>query len=270
MVTQELDKKTVTKLAIKTKEKVFELEAQNDRYIYVFRSKGDWWKIGGRSALFYAHIVSEKLAKKPPKIVKDNDHYYSFRTGICAKKDLNALAKELAKIGMEPKKIDPTIYCFEFEKPIDFDVITSLIQAKEVQNERANKLVDTQLLLPKLHTEIRELMKLVWYFTDKHNANMSKKLLLPTLLENACQLKRIYSRTSNGYLEPEDGLLKIMLVSNDMMADVAFLKEIDEMTLTNCNKIQNKLGEIIHIARVERNKIERKKRSEAEGNNPTS
>ena len=254
------DGRKLYKLVSETKAQVFELEKQNDRYIYVFRSKGNWWKMGGMSALFYTYVVSEKLAKRQPKLLKDSDHYSTFKEGIVSKQDLKALAEELKKIGMKLKKISTTIYRFEFEQPVDPDVISNLLQSRKVQNEKANKLVDTKMILPKLHLQIRELMTIIWYYINKHRKNMAQAVILPGLLENAMDLKRTYSRASNGFVGVEEGLAKIMLLSNDMLADVAFLKEIDELDMVNCNKIQNKLGEIIHQARTEITKIERKKR----------
>ena len=263
------ENRRISKMAADVKKQVFELEEGNDQYIYVFRSKGGWWKMGQYSALFYANIVCEKLSKRPPKILKDSDHFSTFRYGVISKKDLQPLADELKKIGMRRRKITPAIYAFKFEKPIEKGIITTLVQAKEIQRERANKLVDTQLIFPKMHLAIRDVMKMIWYYLEKHRDNMAKKVILPGLLERAMSLKRTYSRISNSYLAAEEGLVILMRTANDMISDIAFLMEIDELSMTDCNKMQNKLGDIVHISRVELIKI-RRKNGESKTGNPTA
>lgn len=241
---------------IEVKKKIFELEQKNDRYILIFRSTNEWWKIGGNSALYYKYIVGPRIKKKI-NLIKDDDHYSTFRTGVASIRDLESFEYNMMKAGLSRIKGNENAIQYEFEQPIEPSTIQSIKKHLEVRTERVNRLVETTTIVPRLHVKIREMLRDVWYYAKNHQKGLARGWICNDLLSDARKMKKIYSRLANGLMDVERGLKEIMVLSNDMLSDIAFLEEVQEIGFDRCCDIQDKLAEIKHTAKAEIKKMKR-------------
>lgn len=67
---------------------VLVLEEKNNDTVYLFPSstgaKGEWYRIGGHSALFYKYFLGPRIGRKDVRIRKDTDVRMVFRHGVAS------------------------------------------------------------------------------------------------------------------------------------------------------------------------------------------
>ena len=78
----------------KAKEEVFKFEQRNHSKIAIFKSTGTWWKMGGRSALFYHYVISKRLKIKT-NLRPDTDVFSNFPHGIVSVKSDDWLREKI-------------------------------------------------------------------------------------------------------------------------------------------------------------------------------
>lgn len=123
-----LAKRADREMAKKIKAEVFQLEKKNDSHLYVFRSTEGWWKIGGRSALFFKYRVCPKIGLKY-ELRNDRDFYYSFREGIISIKSPESLEEKLKSLKIYKKGVEKGYIVFD----LPFGPISDE-QVKEMRN----------------------------------------------------------------------------------------------------------------------------------------
>ena len=85
----------------KIKAQVMHLEANNHQYLIVYNSTDGYYKLAGRSVLFYTTLVITRL-KWRANVRPDTDLYYPSQEGIVSIKDLERLEANLALLGILP------------------------------------------------------------------------------------------------------------------------------------------------------------------------
>lgn len=254
----------------KVKEKAHELEEGNLSHIYIFASKKGWWKVGGNSALIYTRLIAPGTRKKIPVVRPDTDRYFRFKYGVVSVPNVENFIEELAKIDLKPEKIGSNgyIYAFKLKKAISEDTLLKIKHEKVVQDEMANRLVETQVIIPNLRKAISKLSQKIWSMAknDSEKRVMRTKII-SGMLEDSLKMKKVYSRMANGYFGRENGLTEILAIINDMQSDLSFLEEVNEINITVCMDIQYVSGQISSIIRteLERMKLEKKKKEEKDG-----
>ena len=85
----------------KIKAQVMHLEASNHQYLIVYNSTDGYYKLAGRSVLFYTTLVTTRL-KWRANVRPDTDLYYPSQEGVVSIKDLERLEANLALLGILP------------------------------------------------------------------------------------------------------------------------------------------------------------------------
>ena len=243
------------------KKRVLELEDKNDDSVYIFRSVGSscWWKVGGNSALFLINLIGPNIKKKY-RINPDNDHFSTFKSGVISVRDIEKFKKNMEEAGLvpDPKNTsEAKVLRFVFTKKVEQDTIRAIQSEMELKIAKVNKLVETKQLAPRIHILIRDFQKSLWFFL-KHKQRTP--VYAQDLLDQALSLKRYYSLAANGMSDPKEAYIKMSCIANDLVSDLAFLYEVDEISFDRITTLDNLLAEIKSKIRTELRKIERKEK----------
>ena len=115
----------------KIKAQVMHLEASNHQYLIVYNSTDGYYKLAGRSVLFYTTLVTTRL-KWRANVRPDTDLYYPSQEGVVSIKDLERLEANLALLGILP---DPHPAAFTTtEAPQSTSKATSQVAPKATQS----------------------------------------------------------------------------------------------------------------------------------------
>lgn len=160
-------------MAAEVKKKVFEFEKRNRSRIVVFASTGGWYKIGGRSALFYYYDVAPRLGETP-KLQSDRDFYSRFENGVISIRDLEKLSKKLSILGitMDKDHSSAKMIVYNLSKAYTEEDIARLQDVEQVKHEEYNKIIGLKDAWPKYYTILRQTFKRVYEFVRKSDTTM--------------------------------------------------------------------------------------------------
>jgi len=166
---KEKNRSAERELAKTYKLRVFKLEKENYKHIYVFKSMDGWWKVGGHSALFLKYLVGPRIKKKF-EIRTDRDFYYSFRDGIIPIKDIDVFEKSLKPLRIFKKGIEPGHIVFDLLGEISPEQIKSIRNIEKEQLNELNKIINPKELLVRTLPQARVIQKAIFEMRRKLDA----------------------------------------------------------------------------------------------------
>ena len=145
------------------KTQVMMREEENDRYVILFQSNNEWWKIAGKSVLYYAYLIAPRLGKKV-KIWPDNDYASTSKEGIVQIRGIDELLTEVGKLGLKAEKFETSGYArIKLLKKITEEELNAMRGEEAREWEMAERMVMPVVLWPGLTSEVSELMRMTWY-----------------------------------------------------------------------------------------------------------
>lgn len=146
------------------KERAMNFEQSNNRYILLFASSQNFYKMAGNSVLFYAQDLSSRLGRRvEPRT--DRDDYFSSEFGTVSIRDLTRLTKQFQELGilLDEEKSDNELLFFKVKRAYSKLKINQFAEAAKRDAQDLINLISTENPLPELYLQINELDKNIYY-----------------------------------------------------------------------------------------------------------
>jgi len=125
----------------RAKKKAFELEKDNKSKLVAYFSGGDWYKIGGTSALVYAHMIAPRLGISV-NVRPDADLECKFVEGIVSIRSIGELAENLKKLGILIESQDDDIAVFNLGFKVSDAELDAIRSVRRERIEQMNKIIE--------------------------------------------------------------------------------------------------------------------------------
>ena len=205
------------------------LEEKNNSKLYVFPSlggeEGEWYKMGGHSALFYKYLVGPRMGRKP-KIRKDGDLRLRFKNGLAAVHWGNDFIEAVRKVGYDVKTIEYGIIVVNVGKKFTVREIKDMIAQEKEDREKLAMIIMPKENMPHLYAKIRELARLLVPKVKKMHAAY-RETFGNDLLVATADLFKMYFRVANGQMSKPEGGARMLEKVDDLTALVALSDEIE-------------------------------------------
>ncbi len=194
------------------KEASYSFEKTNKRFLFVFYSGENWYKMGGRSALYYNYIIAPRIGLKT-RLLPDRDFYCKFSDGTVSIRDFLTLKHKLLKFGLKVHKEEEFWTIFDLGRNIVQEELSIIRDAENEKHEHLNRIVLTKKLYPGLAALARQILCDLRNKANNcqtHDRDIIVSHLVRQALDNSIDLTLI----SNGYNEPKP-TLQVILVRNE-------------------------------------------------------
>ena len=198
----------------KRKKKIAELEQNNHRYVFVFRSDENWWKIGWNSLLFYRYLIAPRVGLEP-KVHNDGDFGAKSKTGIISVRDtpgwLEKFEQDFKACGAELLRTKSTanVKVFSLGYNVKDEDIRRFKKAEEEKIRRLNEILKVEVSMPDLYTRLYEAAGTIHRVT-KHASQPDREACLYQVEKWALTAMKDYQLMAWGIITPERGLRLIM------------------------------------------------------------
>ena len=218
----------------KEKYRVYAMEQENRSHLILFRSTNGWWKMGGISALYYAHYVAKRIDRKA-NVFPDGDFFSKFWTGVVSIRNLDSLEDKLRtlKIYRNLKLSTEGVVVFDLGVKIGEQTVNELLHMRENQERQLNTMVMPESVMPGLYMALLEGLKITVHANDHIPAHMREQLG-NQMTERARTTVVNYLLMSRGVAKKEEMLKKILLSVEMLMGDAKIMGELDIWTMPRC------------------------------------
>ena len=228
-------------------------EKGNNRYIYLYPSIGSevdgWYKVGGRSLLFYKCVLAPRL-KREARLRDDTDKSYRFTHGIASVRWGNKLMEEAVRLGYEASRVQYGIIVIDLKKEFTDSEIKEMNEAIRVEKNRVKTIIKPKNNYPKLMVAMNKLVQVLPSKVKKLDASY-RHILGKELLQPMAELLKIYFRFANGRMEKRDAKIEMLEGVDDLSAMIYLMDEAGMLNLTartrmgeNVVSIRNAIEEI--------------------------
>lgn len=213
-----------------TKTVVMKLEEKNNVRVYAFPSLNgkddEWYKIGGKSALYYKYFLGPRMGRKSVKIHKDTDARVRFRHGTSSVHFGDKFIEAAAKVGYKAMRTKMGIIVVDLEKPFSVQEIKAMAETEKEDGEKLQLMLEPAENMPSLYAKIRELAIVITPKIQKMNA-VYREVYGNNFLKITADLFQIYFRVANGREDKETGKNLLLKKVDDMTGMIALVDEIE-------------------------------------------
>lgn len=224
-------------------------EKDNRRYVYLYPSiggeKDGWYKVGGKSLLFYKNLLASRLGREA-KIRDDTDKMHKFHGGIASVRWGDKLMIEAEGLGYVARKIEYDVIVIDLKKEYADVEIKTMIDAVRAERDRVKKMVRPKANYPEIMMAMNKLIQVLPSKVKKLDKSY-REILGKELLEPMTEMVKIYFRFANGRMEKRDAKLEMLERTDDLMAMVHVMDESGMLDIT----ARTKLGENVIVIRKE-------------------
>ena len=235
------------------KSKVFEMEKTNNSKVIVFSSGPGWYKIGGNSALIYAHMLAPKIGVAP-SIKEDRDFYSKFENGTISVRHLDLLTTNLKNIGIEPEQETPEMTIFALDKPLSKQELKAICNIREERVERVNQIVCTKQLYPSVASLMRKITKEL-YSKYIHCSGNARTYIVEELARGALSSTVDLVQISTGALPAKETLVHIGEKNERTKAYIMILMEMGIFESEEALRLENDLVDVNTQIKAELKKL---------------
>ncbi|MBQ3309239.1 hypothetical protein IJG78_01020 [Candidatus Saccharibacteria bacterium] len=235
------------------KSKVFEMEMTNNSRVIVFSSGPGWYKIGGKSALIYVHMLAPRIGIEP-SIKIDRDFYSKFEEGIVSIRHLDLLKENFEKIGVKVESETSEMVIFKLEKPVTKTEMRTIKNIRDEREQRVNQIVETKKVYPSISALMRKInqdMRNKYIHCAGNDRTYIIEDLAKTTLKSTVDLTLI----SNGVIEARNGLLVIYKRNEELKAYLMNLMELGIFEVKETLRMENDLVDVNTMIKAELKKI---------------
>lgn len=216
--------RTIATKKEKAKEFAYDFEQTNNRSLVVFYSGEGWWKMGGNSALFYAHLVAPRLSIKA-SLKPDRDFYFKFIDGIVSIKDFSGLKRNLKTMKILPKEETELWTIFDLGFKVSKAELDNIHNIREDRINQVNQIVQAKKLYPSIAALGRKIAKAL-YTKANHATPVDREIIMNRLtqiaFENVVQIYLISTET----LPPVETLQTVVKRNEKLKAYLMLMMEI--------------------------------------------
>ena len=165
------------------KAQVMNFEADNQQYLLLYTSTDGYYKMAGRSVLFYAARIVPRLGRRVT-VRPDTDHYYPSGEGIVSIKNLVRLAEQLSQLGIlpDPERSTSELYFYKFPYRLSGAQIAALRDKNEVVRQRLNQNLRPIGPIPELHYQLMMAFELCFNILRSTRGNAERELITDSLI----------------------------------------------------------------------------------------
>lgn len=243
-----IPKEEARKILRSIKQKVFELEKENNQKIYVYYSGEGWYKSGGNSAQILLHVVADKTnGKYNPRINPDKDYNFAFPNGIISIRDLSKF-REAMKVAdvkelTDEKPMGAYIKVFELPKKLSTNELRKILKIDEEKRGRLNEALSLATADPELAALIRGLQKAMFQMV-KQMKSVERELVGGRILAANSQLYIEYRKWAKGSVSEKDGIDTMLQLVDEMCGYMLIMMENDILSLGQISSYTFKLERI--------------------------
>lgn len=216
-------------------------EKTNCRYVYLFPSVGKevdgWYKVGGRSLLFYKNLLAPRLGREA-KLRDDHDRIHRFDKGIVSVRWGNKLMAEAVSLGYSAKRIEYDIIMIDLNKDYSEAEIRTMAEAIKRERNKVKKMVKPKANYPSIVVAINKLIQVLPSKVKKLDKSY-REVWSAQLLSPLIELTKIYFRFANGRMEQKDAKLEMLSRVDDLGAMIYMMDEAGMLDIT----ARTRLGE---------------------------
>lgn len=188
------------------KSKVMTFEQTNSHHLLVFDSTDNFSKIAGRSVLFYAFTIADRIHRRY-NVKNDTDEYSKSEDGIISIRSLSQLETQLAEINIYPdtKLNTSELHFFKLPKVYNDEQIARLRDKSRQDIERITSIILPKSPIPNLYSLILEMNRLVYYNCKRISDSLARETLVRNLILHADGVLISYLNFANA--KPNSGIV---------------------------------------------------------------
>ena len=193
----------------KRKAEIMEREKNNDRLIMFFHSNGRWWKIAGKSVLYYSRILAPRL-RRQVNVIPDDDYYgLPSKEGVVNIGDIDELFAEAKKLKYRVKGARHAEFrAIELGKKVTPEELNEMLQEEDRYWELTEKMVQPAVVWPGIKAHLTELTRTGREMTRKLDASLQRVLGDP-MMRVIIEMNLVHARAVRKRMEPMEALVAI-------------------------------------------------------------
>lgn len=165
------------------KEQVMNFEVDNRQYLLLYTSTDGYYKMAGRSVLFYTARIVPRLGRRVT-VRPDTDHYHPSGEGIVSIKNLARLAEQLSQLGIlpDPERSTSELYFYKFPYRLSDAQIATLRDKNEIVRQRLNQNLRPIGPIPELHYQLMMAFELSFNILRSTRGSAERELITEGLI----------------------------------------------------------------------------------------
>lgn len=243
---EDQDEKEVRKKYYDGKLIALTLEKQNRNRLILFPSiskqEGEWYKMGGNSALFYLYYIAPRT-KKNPKIRQDTDIKYRFRDGVIMVHWGEGFIDRVEKLGLKVEKIDYGLIVVQLDKEFTVAEIKELRERVANEKKRFYEMVMPKENLPDVYGLIRKLAQILVPKVKRLDAAY-RGIFGERLLNMVMDIYEGYYRVANGMMTKAEGYQVLRGKVEDMSGMIMLADEVEWFDFTTRTRVGETLVDL--------------------------
>ncbi|MBR0372414.1 helix-turn-helix transcriptional regulator [Candidatus Saccharibacteria bacterium] len=235
------------------KELAFAREYKNNARIYLFPStsgkKDEWYKVGGRSLLFYRYILAPRLGRDV-KTREDTDKLHRFKYGIASVRWGFIFIEDARALGYRVERMEYGMIMVDLGKIYSPKEIREMEKRAKKEREVVKVITKPKYNFPDVEMTINDLARVLPSKIKKLDGAY-RQLFGTELFGALIDIQKLYFRMANGHLEKSVAKLRMLEKVDDLIAMIRLIDEGGFLSLT----ARTRLGEnVINIQKeIEKN-----------------
>lgn len=233
---------------------VMERERRNNDRVILFRSRDKWWKIAGRSVLYYSKLVSP-LMPKEKKVQADSDYHDVSETGVILIPDIDKFLEEVKAAGFDVEKVGNENYrAVHLHNRISEEDYNLMVKAEAYRWESMERMITPRVMWP----EIKRKLTLLGRNTREGVRTLSRENMATIgdrMMQHAMDMMETFQLTATGVMPPLEG---IELLEDTLARYEGIMYLVIEMRLFKQGKVQDiadMLARLKKLVGMERSKL---------------
>lgn len=221
-----------------------EFEKRNNSKLMVFASSSGWWKMGGNSALIYAHILSRDLhLPSTPRVRLDKDLYGKFFEGVLSIPNIDSLTERLEAIGVKVEDKNERRVIFALPKPIQEDQLETIRSIREETLRKINETIPVRVIYPEVLIQQRKValkMRTLLSNASKVDADICVTKMARTAWEDVIllgKMSRRYDVNKSQELSAYEILKQIFKDNEELEMNIQMMVDADMISADEAMKV---------------------------------
>ncbi len=244
------------KLAAKTeylqrKKAVIGREKNNYDKIILFRSLDDWWKIVGRSVVYYRHIVGPRTGVER-KIIEDTDFDYPSPTGVISVKDPDQFFELALERGgfKESKDGNEDFRALELSNKVSDEAYNKMAEIDDKDWEIAENMILPRVVWPELKVKSERLAREIREATRTFPKDIAVTLG-NRIFGYVLDLEEGINRAAKGFVEPVEALEAMLEAAGGIGGDMLVVINLRCLRMGRIQRIAELLTRVEQLISLE-------------------
>ncbi len=229
------------------KSTVMALENKNNERIYLFPSssgeKDEWYKIGGRSALFYKYFLGPRMGRKDVRIRRDNDARVVFRYGVASVHFGERFMKLVDKLGYTVWKNQLGVIIVDLGQKFTMQEIKNMGNEARNETERMQMILMPTESMPGLYMKMRDLVRILAPKIKKMHPAY-RETFGNKILDATTDLFMTYFQVANGVKDKATGKAELLESVSKVSGVLAMIDEMELFDVITRTKFGERVIEI--------------------------